>query len=90
MSAMVIREFADADEDQVVPLWGPLRPSAAVERSAGGTSRASARCNENLFLVAVVDAGIVGAVMAGYEGHRAGSITWRWIPRTAGGAWAAR
>ena len=66
---MVIREFADADEDQVVPLWdrcGLLRPWNDPRRDIARKRQVQ----RDLFLVAVVDAGIVGAVMAGYEGHR--------------------
>jgi ribosomal protein S18 acetylase RimI-like enzyme len=68
-AAMRIRPFDDADEDAVVALWGRcglLRPWNDPRKDIA-RKRAVQR---DLFLVGVVDATIVAAVMAGYEGHR--------------------
>jgi ribosomal protein S18 acetylase RimI-like enzyme len=68
---VIIRPFADADEEAVVELWtrcGLLRtwndPRDEIARKR--------RFQPELFLVAVADGGatVVGTVMAGYEGHR--------------------
>ena len=69
-----IREFAQADEDQVVALWrdcGLQRswndPHLDIERKQA--------VGDALFLVAEMDGLIVGTLMAGYDGHR-GSINY--------------
>lgn len=66
---MLIREFADADADEVVALWrvaGLVRPwndpFRDIERKKS--------VQRDLFLVAVDNDRIVGAGMAGYDGHR--------------------
>jgi ribosomal protein S18 acetylase RimI-like enzyme len=66
---MRIREFEDADADEVVALWtsaGLLRPwndpQLDIERKKA--------VQRELFLVAVDDDNILGAGMAGYDGHR--------------------
>jgi ribosomal protein S18 acetylase RimI-like enzyme len=66
---MRIREFEDADADAVVELWtsaGLLRPwndpRLDIERKKA--------VQRELFLVAVADDNILGAGMAGYDGHR--------------------
>lgn len=66
---MRIREFADADADEVVALWraaGLVRPWNDPYRDI---ERKKAVQRE-LFLVAVEDGRLVGAGMAGYDGHR--------------------
>lgn len=65
-----IRPFADADEPAVIALW----QRAALTRSWNDPAKDVARkrrVQRELFLVAVDDEVIVGAVMAGYDGHRA-------------------
>ena len=66
---MIIREFQDADADAVVALWdsaGLIRPwndpHLDIERKKS--------VQRDLFLVAVDGERIVGAGMAGYDGHR--------------------
>lgn len=66
---MRIREFADGDADEVVALWasaGLIRPwndpYLDIERKKG--------VQRDLFLVAVEGDRLVGAGMAGYDGHR--------------------
>jgi len=66
---MKIREFADADENDVVALWqrcGLVRPWNDPHKDIA-RKRAVQR---ELFLVAELDGAIVGSVMGGYEGHR--------------------
>ena len=66
---ITIRTFRRADRSQVVELWRScdlLRPwndpHADIERKLTQ--------QPDLFLVAELDADVVGTVMAGYEGHR--------------------
>jgi ribosomal protein S18 acetylase RimI-like enzyme len=66
---MRIREFADADADEVVALWasaGLVRPwndpHLDIERKKA--------VQRDLFLVAVDDDRLLGVGMAGYDGHR--------------------
>jgi ribosomal protein S18 acetylase RimI-like enzyme len=66
---MKIREFADADADEVVALWqrcGLARPWNDPHKDIA-RKRAVQR---DLFLVAELDGAIVGSVMGGYDGHR--------------------
>lgn len=69
-----IREYAKADEAQVVALWrecGLQRswndPHLDIERKQA--------IGDTLFLVAELDGSVVGTLMAGYDGHR-GSINY--------------
>lgn len=66
---MIIREFQDADAADVVALWesaGLIRPwndpHLDIERKKA--------VQRDLFLVAVDGGRILGAGMAGYDGHR--------------------
>jgi ribosomal protein S18 acetylase RimI-like enzyme len=66
---MVIREFADADEERVVALWtrcGLVRPWNDPRKDIARKKRVQ----RELFLVAEEGGAIVGAVMGGYDGHR--------------------
>lgn len=66
---MTIRPFQPADEAGVVALWRAcdlLRPQNNPHRDIAR----KLRVNPEWFLVAEADGLIVGAVMAGYEGHR--------------------
>lgn len=66
---MHIREFADADADEVVALWeaaGLVRPWNDPHRDI----ERKKTVQRDLFLVAVEDDSILGAGMAGYDGHR--------------------
>jgi ribosomal protein S18 acetylase RimI-like enzyme len=65
----VIREFADTDADAVVDLW----KSAGLIRSWNDPHRDIERkkaVQRELFLVAVEGDRLLGAGMAGYDGHR--------------------
>lgn len=66
---IAIRAFEQIDEAAVVQLWqvcGLVSPSNDPAKDIQRKSKE----HPELFLVAVADAGIVGTVMAGYEGHR--------------------
>ncbi|MBI3886984.1 MAG: GNAT family acetyltransferase [Opitutae bacterium] len=66
---MPIRSYTSADENAVIALWrasGLLRPQNDPHRDIAR----KLRVNPEWFLVAEEDGHIVGAVMAGYEGHR--------------------
>lgn len=78
---MRIREFADADADEVVSLWtaaGLVRPwndpYRDIERKKS--------VQRELFLVAVDGERLVGVGMAGYDGHR-GWINYLAVARDA-------
>ena len=67
--SIVIRTFAPADESAVVRLW----ESAGLTRPWNDPHRDIARHRAvwpDLLLVADRGTGVVGAVMAGYDGHR--------------------
>ena len=66
---MHIREFADTDADEVVALWeaaGLVRPWNDPRRDI----ERKKTVQRDLFLVAVDGDSILGAGMAGYDGHR--------------------
>jgi len=66
---MKIREFADADEEDVVALWshcGLTRPWNDPRKDIARKKQVQ----RDLFLVAEEGGRIVGSVMGGYEGHR--------------------
>jgi len=66
---MHIRPFRPADEAAVIELWRRcdlLRPQNDPRRDIAR----KLKVNAEWFLVAESDGRIVGAVMAGYEGHR--------------------
>lgn len=64
-----VRPFDEADRASVIDLWvetGLTRPwndpSLDIDRKVA--------LGDSLFLVAVAESGVVGTVMAGYDGHR--------------------
>lgn len=66
---VIIRSYGQADRDSVVDLWrrcGLVRPNndpfKDIDRKL--------KVRPDLFLVALLDNKIAGAVMVGYEGHR--------------------
>ncbi|WP_375390317.1 GNAT family acetyltransferase [uncultured Amnibacterium sp.] len=66
---VVVRPFADADEQQVVALW----QAAGLTRAWNDPHRDIARkklVQRELFLVAADGDDVVGSAMAGYDGHR--------------------
>jgi ribosomal protein S18 acetylase RimI-like enzyme len=66
---MEIREFAESDEESVVRLWkecGLVVPWNDPHRDI----RRKLALQRELFLVGLLDGGVVATAMAGYEGHR--------------------
>jgi ribosomal protein S18 acetylase RimI-like enzyme len=66
---MEIRPFEDTDEEAVIALWeecGLLRPWNDPHKDIARKRL----LQRELFLVGVEGGAIVGAVMAGYDGHR--------------------
>ncbi|BCU75559.1 GNAT family acetyltransferase [Luteolibacter sp. LG18] len=66
---MVIRTYQPRDQDAVIELWGRCGLLAPQNNPVADIQRKLADSPE-LFLVGVMEAGIVATVMAGYEGHR--------------------
>ena len=69
MRRVLIRPFADQDEDAVVALWrdaGLVRPWNDPHRDIARKKLVQ----RDLFLVAVDADAVVGTAMAGYDGHR--------------------
>src|SRR5262249_2028601 len=67
--AVQVRPFQVADADEVIALWhraGLARPWNDPRRDI----ERKLLVQPELFLVAVLDGGVVGTVMAGYDGHR--------------------
>jgi ribosomal protein S18 acetylase RimI-like enzyme len=66
---MHVRQFADADADAVVSLWhqaGLTRPW----NDPWADVRRKQLVQREMFFVAVDEEGVVGTVLAGYDGHR--------------------
>lgn len=66
---VLVRPFADDDEDAVVDLWaaaGLIRPWNDPHRDIARKKQVQ----RELFLVAEDGGAVVGAAMAGYDGHR--------------------
>jgi len=82
---ITVRPYGGADESAVIALWqkcGLLRPQNDPRKDIAR----KLKVNPEWFLVAEVEGRIVGAVMAGYEGHR-GWINYLAVdpPRRRGG-----
>jgi hypothetical protein len=77
---MVLNPYALADEAAVIDLWKRCDltrswndPRKDIQRKLGE--------QPELFLVRKIDGVLVATVMAGFDGHRGGLTTWRWLPR---------
>lgn len=69
INAMEIRAFQDSDENAVVELWsrcGLVRPWNDPHKDI----QRKCAVQRDLFLVGALDGSLIGAVMAGYDGHR--------------------
>lgn len=69
MATVVVRPFRKADEARVIELWtlsGLVRPWNNPHRDIAR----KLKVQRDLFLVAELEGTVVGAVMAGYDGHR--------------------
>ena len=66
---LIVRPFAERDEDEVVTLWhaaGLTRPWNDPRRDVAR----KLRVQREWFLVAELERRVVGSAMAGYDGHR--------------------
>ena len=69
MTVMHVRPFAVEDTDAVIALWRACDLTRSWNDPARDIERKLA-VSDDLLLVGTVDDRVVGAVMAGYEGHR--------------------
>jgi ribosomal protein S18 acetylase RimI-like enzyme len=70
MDGLDIRPFADGDEAAVVALWQGAFPDRRPWSTPAAYLARKRRTQAELLLVGVHDAGLVGAVAAGYDGVR--------------------
>ncbi len=66
---MRIRAFQEADEDDVLDLWSRCDLTVPWNDPRKDIAR-KLRVNPDLFLVGVLEGGVIASVMGGYEGHR--------------------
>jgi ribosomal protein S18 acetylase RimI-like enzyme len=65
-----IRPYIESDEATVVALWREVFPNSPAWNHPETDIRRKLAVQRELFLVATLDAKLVGTVMAGYDGHR--------------------
>jgi ribosomal protein S18 acetylase RimI-like enzyme len=71
MNAFSITSYLDAiHRSQVVGLWKNVFGYEAAHNNPGLAIDKKLEVDDELFFVAVVDAAVVGTIMAGYDGHR--------------------
>jgi ribosomal protein S18 acetylase RimI-like enzyme len=68
--AMQIRTYRDSDHDGVVSLWKTVFPDAPTRNDPARDIARKLKIQPELFLVAAADGCVVGAAMAGFDGHR--------------------
>lgn len=68
-SGAVVRPYASDDQAAVIALWQACELTRPQNDPAKDITR-KLRVNPEWFLVAEADGSVIGAVMAGYEGHR--------------------
>lgn len=69
LGTLAIRPYAPADQAAVLTLWKICQLVVAANDPLADI-RTKLQFQPDLFLVAVLREGLVGTVMAGYEGHR--------------------
>jgi ribosomal protein S18 acetylase RimI-like enzyme len=74
---LAIRPFRDEDRAAVTALWAEAFPDEPAHNVSADIIDRKLRVQPELFLVAITDDGLVGAVMAGFDGVRG------WIHRLA-------
>ena len=67
---MIIRPYAEGDEEAAVALWRVVFPDAPARNDPRRDLRRKLAVQRELFLVAEEDGAAVGTAMAGYDGHR--------------------
>jgi len=65
-----IRPYVESDEAAVVALWREVYPNPPAWNHPETDIQRKLAVQRELFLVATLDAELVGTVMAGYDGHR--------------------
>ncbi|MFT5112257.1 MAG: ribosomal protein S18 acetylase RimI-like enzyme [Parasphingorhabdus sp.] len=65
-----IRQYGNADYDQVIELWRREFPNALAHNDPQKVLKEKLENDDNLLFVADNSAQIGGTVMAGYDGHR--------------------
>ena len=66
---MNIRKFQDADQNSLIDLWSQVFPDASPHNEPSSVIAAKLAVDDLIF-VAEHDDKLVGACMAGYDGHR--------------------
>ncbi|MEM1368473.1 MAG: GNAT family acetyltransferase [Cyanobacteria bacterium P01_H01_bin.15] len=66
---MIVRKYCDGDRGDLIQLWSDAFPDDPPHNEPAKMIEAK-RLVDDLIFVAVSDAQIVGACMAGYDGHR--------------------
>ena len=67
---MQIREYRPTDQPAVVALWNNVFPNSTGHNDPRAAIERKVAMDDNLFFVADEAGGIVGTVLAGYDGHR--------------------
>ena len=71
MTSITIKPFEDAGHrEQVVALWQAVFGYETAHNSPNLVIDKKIATGDGLFFVAVTDVGVVGTIMAGYDGHR--------------------
>lgn len=71
MTSITIKSFENASHrEQVIALWQAVFGYEAAHNSPNLVIDKKIAIGDGLFFVAVSDAGVVGTIMAGYDGHR--------------------
>lgn len=68
---IVIRPYVESDQTSVVELWRNVFPDSPSWNQPEADIRRKMNVQRELFLVALLNDGLVGTAMAGYDGHRA-------------------
>jgi ribosomal protein S18 acetylase RimI-like enzyme len=69
-AAVTVRSFCAADREQVERLWTRVFPDDPPSNAPAALIDTKVRVQPDLFLIAVVDGTVTGAVMAGFDGVR--------------------
>jgi ribosomal protein S18 acetylase RimI-like enzyme len=70
MASLEIRPYSESDEVAVAALWREVFPESSAWNHPETDIQRKLAVQRELFLVAVLDAEIVGTAMGGYDGHR--------------------
>ena len=70
MTAVAVRAYEDADEAAVAALWDACFAEARAWNQPRELITRKVAVARDLFLVATLDHRIVGAIIAGWDGHR--------------------